>query len=95
VSVVERGLVHSSNEDAPPGLDEIAREGAQRMLAVALRPKPRTAPPHSVGGGPALHEIMRAETELLALFDFPAEHRAYLRTGNVIESPFATLRLRQ
>ncbi len=28
--------IHSSNGDAPPGLDEIAREGARRMLAVAL-----------------------------------------------------------
>ncbi len=28
--------IHGSNGDAPPGLDEIAREGARRMLAVAL-----------------------------------------------------------
>ncbi len=28
--------IHSSNKDAPRGLDEIAREGARRMLAVAL-----------------------------------------------------------
>jgi transposase-like protein len=28
--------IRSSNEDAPPGLDEIVREGARRMLAVAL-----------------------------------------------------------
>ena len=26
---------------------------------------------------------------------FPAEHWKYLRTSNVIESPFATVRLRQ
>ena len=32
---------------------------------------------------------------LLAFFDFPAEHWLHLRTGNVIESPFATVRLRQ
>jgi hypothetical protein len=39
--------------------------------------------------------LRRDETELLAFFDFPAEHWPHLRTGNVIESPFATVRLRQ
>jgi transposase-like protein len=39
--------------------------------------------------------LRRDETELLAFFDFPAEHWIHLRTGNVIESPFATVRLRQ
>ena len=32
---------------------------------------------------------------LLTFFDFPAEHWKHLRTSNVIESPFATVRLRQ
>jgi transposase-like protein len=32
---------------------------------------------------------------LTAFFDFPAEHRKHLRTTNVIESPFATVRLRE
>jgi transposase-like protein len=32
---------------------------------------------------------------LLTFFDFPAEHRKHLRTSNVIESPLATVRLRQ
>lgn len=32
---------------------------------------------------------------LLTAFDFPAEHWRHLRTTNVIESPFATVRLRQ
>ena len=31
---------------------------------------------------------------LLTFFDFPAEHGKHLRTSNVIESPFATVRLR-
>jgi len=31
----------------------------------------------------------------LTFFDFPAEHWKHLRTSNVIESPFATVRLRQ
>ena len=32
---------------------------------------------------------------LLTFIDFPAEHWKHLRTSNVIESPFATVRLRQ
>jgi putative transposase len=32
---------------------------------------------------------------LLTFLDFPAEHWKHLRTSNVIESPFATVRLRQ
>ncbi|KQV12031.1 hypothetical protein ASE03_22265 [Kitasatospora sp. Root187] len=34
------------------------------------------------------------EDELLAFFDFPAEHRMHLRTTDPIESTFATVRLR-
>src|SRR5918995_7094609 len=32
---------------------------------------------------------------LLTFYDYPAEHHKHLRTTNVIESPFATVRLRQ
>jgi transposase-like protein len=35
------------------------------------------------------------EETLLTFFDFPAEHWKHLRTSNVVESPFATVRLRQ
>jgi transposase-like protein len=43
----------------------------------------------------AVTSLRRDQAELLAFFDFPAEHWLHLRTGNVIESPFATVRLRQ
>jgi transposase-like protein len=43
----------------------------------------------------AVASLRRDEAELFAFFDFPAEHWLHLRTGNVIESPFATVRLRQ
>ncbi|SNT47882.1 Transposase, Mutator family [Streptosporangium subroseum] len=33
--------------------------------------------------------------ELLAFYDYPAEHRIHLRTTNPVESTFATVRLRQ
>ena len=43
----------------------------------------------------AVASLSRDEKQLLTFFDFPAEHWLDLRTGNVIESPFATVRLRQ
>jgi len=43
----------------------------------------------------AVASLRRDEAELLPFLDFPAEHWLHLRTGNVIEPPFATVRLRQ
>jgi transposase-like protein len=43
----------------------------------------------------AVASLRRDEDLLLTFFDFPAEQWLHLRTGNVIESPFATVRLRQ
>jgi len=43
----------------------------------------------------AVESLLRDEQELLTFFDFPAEHWKHLRTSNVVESPFATVRLRQ
>jgi putative transposase len=38
--------------------------------------------------------LVKDRTELLAFFDFPAEHWVHIRTTNPIESLFATIRLR-
>jgi putative transposase len=38
--------------------------------------------------------LAKDRTELLVFYDFPAEHWVHLRTTNVIESVFATVRLR-
>ncbi len=38
--------------------------------------------------------LLKDRTELLAFYDFPAEHWMHLRTTNPIESTFATVRLR-
>jgi transposase-like protein len=43
----------------------------------------------------AVASLRRDEELLLTFFGFPAEHWLHVRTGNVIESPFATVRLRQ
>jgi putative transposase len=42
----------------------------------------------------AVKKIVDDEDELLAFYDFPAEHWVHLRTTNPIESTFATVRLR-
>ncbi|MFJ4126551.1 IS256 family transposase [[Kitasatospora] papulosa] len=42
----------------------------------------------------AVRKIVDDEDELLAFYDFPAEHWIHLRTTNPIESTFATVRLR-
>ena len=39
--------------------------------------------------------LVEDQEALLAFFTFPAEHWRHLRTSNLIESPFATVRLRQ
>jgi putative transposase len=42
----------------------------------------------------AIECLFVALPRLLTFYDFPAEHHRHLRTTNVIESPFATVRLR-
>jgi transposase-like protein len=43
----------------------------------------------------AVAALQRDPERLLTCFSFPAEHWKHLRTTNVIESPFATVRLRE
>jgi len=43
----------------------------------------------------AVASLVREQDKLLTYFDLPADHWRHLRTTNVIESPFATVRLRQ
>jgi transposase-like protein len=42
----------------------------------------------------AVNSLRDHRKELLAFYNYPAEHWGHLRTTNVIESPFATVRLR-
>jgi transposase-like protein len=43
----------------------------------------------------AVASLRRDQAHLLTFYDFPAEHWRHLRTTNIVESPFATVRLRQ
>src|SRR5712692_1644250 len=93
-------------------LDEIAREGARRMLIEALRAEADDYVERHRGERRSDCETARVRFEaeyqakypkamdslsanwerLVSFFDFPAEHWKHLRTTNVIESPFATVR---
>ena len=44
--------------------------------------------------GRAVASLIKDREALLAFYDFPAEHWKHLRTTNVIESAFATVRHR-
>jgi hypothetical protein len=96
-------------------LDEIAREGARRMLIEALRAEADDYVERHRGERRSDCETARVRFEaeyqakypkamdslsanwerLVSFFHFPAEHWKHLRTTNVIESPFATVRLRE
>ena len=65
-------------------------------------PRRETKPTkHSAGPWPfgakypgAMEKLCKDREELLAFYDFPAEHWVHIRTTNPIESTFATVRLR-
>ena len=42
----------------------------------------------------AMHYLQKDRDKMLTFYDFPAEHLAHIRTSNLIESVFATVRLR-
>ena len=76
---------------AKEGLHEImyaeSREAAEEAMA-AFTANYRAKYPKAV-------ECLEHDELLLTFFDFPAEHWKHLRTSNIVESPFATVRLRQ
>src|SRR5229473_7411122 len=96
-------------------LDEIAREGARRMLIEALgaeaddyverhrgerrsdceTARVRFEAEYQAKYPKAMDSLSANWERLVSFFDFPAEHWKHLRTTNVIESPFATVRLRE
>lgn len=47
-----------------------------------------------VFGMPSKRSILKDKEQMLTFYDFPAEHWRHIRSTNVIESTFATVRLR-
>ena len=62
--------------------------------AEALAALDRFARDHGAKYPKAVQCLLKDTDELLAFYDFPAEHWAHLRTTNPLESTFATVRLR-
>jgi putative transposase len=63
--------------------DPDGREHAQKALERFRRDYPKWPK--------AVQKVTKDAEELLAFFDFPAEHWAHLKTTNPIESTFATI----
>ena len=84
-------------------LPKSAHPGAKKALAeiwnaedrtTPARPSRPSPPPTAAKFPKAVAKITDDEEELLAFYDYPAEHWVHLRTTNPIESTFATVRLR-
>jgi transposase-like protein len=84
-------------------LPKSAHPGAKRALAEIWNAEDREHARRAVATfklgygakfGKAVAKITDDLDELLAFYDFPAEHRVHLRTTNPIESTFATVRHR-
>lgn len=62
--------------------------------ADAIKAMDRFAATYQAKFPKAVECLIKDKEQLLAFYDFPAEHWAHLRTSNPIESTFATVRLR-
>jgi putative transposase len=84
----------------PRRLQPRVKAALHEMMYAETREQAREAVTRFAGEyGPkypkAVTTLEKDTDALLTFFDFPAEHWKHLRTSNVIESPFATVRLRQ
>ena len=72
----------------------VEREQFLLILQHTLRRLGKFAAAHQPKFPKATECVLKDKEELLAFYDFPAEHWAHLRTSNPIESTFATVWLR-
>jgi putative transposase len=84
----------------PRRLQPRVKAALHEMMYAETREQAREAVTRFAGEyGPkypkAVTTLEKDTDALLTFFDFPTEHWKHLRTSNVIESPFATVRLRQ
>ena len=87
--ILNRLLFHH-DDSAPKVTVDVGGYRAQAREAIA-----RFAAEYGAKYPKAVTTLEQDADALLTFFDFPAEHWKHLRTSNVIESPFATVRLRQ
>jgi len=84
----------------PKRLQPQAKRALHEIMNAATRAQAETATKEFIAEyqpkyPKAVAALTRDQAQLLTFFAFPAEHWKHLRTTNVIESPFATVRLRQ
>ncbi|SED29548.1 Transposase (or an inactivated derivative) [Streptomyces sp. 2112.3] len=84
-------LPKSAQPTAKRAIQEICNAEDKEHAAEAVRDFQRA---YGAKYPKVVKRITDDEDELLAFFDFPAEHWIHLRTTNPIESTFATVRLR-
>ena len=77
---------------AKRGLDEIMNAPTRRAAKEAIG---QFTSEYEAKYPKAVASLSRDQEKLLSFYDFPAEHWVHLRTTNVVESPFSTVRLRQ
>jgi putative transposase len=84
----------------PPRLQPRAKRALHEMMYAECRADCETARARFAAEfqpkyAKAVESLTANWERLVTFFDFPAEHWKHLRTTNVIESPFATVRLRE
>jgi transposase-like protein len=84
----------------PKRLQPKAKQALHAIMNAATRAEAETgieafAAEYDAKYPKAVASLRRDQAQLLTFYDFPAEHWRHLRTTNIIESPFATVRLRQ
>ena len=84
----------------PPRLQPRAKRALHEMMYAECRADGETARARFAAEfqpkyAKAVESLTANWERLVTFFDFPAEHWKHLRTTNVIESPFATVRLRE
>ena len=97
--------VSRAPDQRPPQLGECPKRLADRGRLVDVMYAPMTTDAETaIGAFVAEFEVkypkataclVEDQEPLLTVFSYPAEHWTHLRTRNLIESPFATVRLRQ
>jgi len=90
VNVLDK-LPRGQQVSAKSMLHEIWMAGAKQDAVKALEKFSAT---YQAKYPKAVECLLKDKEELLAFYDFPAEHWQHLRTSNPIESTFATVRLR-
>ena len=90
VNVLDK-LAHGQQVSAKSMLHEIWMAATKEDALKALG---KFAATYQAKFPKAVECLLKDQEELMAFYDFPAEHWAHLRTSNPIESTFATVRLR-